>query len=328
MVHSIISAMEALWFDGRQLNLRTGLEVPRPKKGESLVRVRTAGICATDIEIMRGYMGFIGIPGHEFAGIVTGPDSSPFLGKRVTGEINLPCRKCGYCKKGLTNHCPKRSVLGILKKNGAFAEFLTLPDKNLHALPGSITDEEAVFIEPLAAAFEIMEQGAIKKAVRACVLGDGRLGLLVSLTLKLAGANIVTIGRHADKLKILRTNGIKTVLTDKPVKEKFDVVIDCTGSADAPAIALSLVRPKGTLVIKSTVAGTRRLDLNKIVIDEITVIGSRCGPFKPAINAIKDKKMNVTPLIYSVYSLKDGIKAFKRAGQKGALKVIVHLHTG
>ena len=318
--------MKALWYDGRQLNLRTGLDVPRPKKGESLVCVKTAGICATDLEITRGYMGFTGIPGHEFAGIVTGPHSSPFFGKRVTGEINLPCRKCGYCKQGLTNHCPKRSVLGILKKNGAFAEYVTLPDKNLHELPGSVTDEEAVFIEPLAAAFEIMDQVSIKKAARACVLGDGRLGLLVSLALKLSGANIVTIGRHADKLKILRTNGIKTVLTDKTVNEKFDVVIDCTGSAVASAIALSLVKPKGTLVIKSTVAGARSLDLNKIVIDEITVIGSRCGPFKPAINAIKDRKIDVTPLIDSVYPLKDGIKAFKRAGQKGALKVIVHLH--
>ncbi|MDH4228023.1 MAG: alcohol dehydrogenase catalytic domain-containing protein [Deltaproteobacteria bacterium] len=316
--------MQALYLDKNGLSLKTNLKRPAPRRGSSLVRVTLAGVCATDLELKKGYMGFNGIPGHEFVGAVEGPTSSPFLGKRVVGDINISCGKCGYCNTGFKNHCPNRSVLGILGRNGAFAEYLTLPNENLHIVPSNVTDEEAVFTEPLAAAFEITKQVKLSNNDSVAVLGDGKLGLLTALALNLTDARLTAIGKHPEKLKILNDAGIRTLTFGKrPITEKFDITVDCTGSKSGINAALSMTKPAGKVILKTTVAGERTVDLNKLVIDEITVIGSRCGPFDVALDALKKKRINVAPLIDSIYPLENGIAALKRAERKGVLKVLI-----
>ncbi len=316
--------MRAISFS-RRLRYSSDYPIPELEEGEALVKVSYAGICATDLEIIKGYMGFSGIPGHEFVGRVVACPDRKLLGKRVTGEINLSCGACGYCKVGLTNHCPERSVLGILKKDGAFADFLTLPVKNLHVVPDRVTDIEAVFIEPLAAAFEITRQVRIRREDRVCVLGDGRLGILAAQTLALNGCETVVVGRHREKLSILDGLGIKTALAGGRFGRDFDYVVDCTGSGKGLEAAMGLVKPRGTIILKTTVKGSTSLDLSAVVIDEITVMGSRCGPFGPAIKALKEGTAKVMPLVTKIVPIEEGIRAFKYAARKGALKVILRM---
>lgn len=315
--------MHAIVFDKR-CEYVTDLPTPKPKAGEALIRVSLAGVCATDLELVKGYMGFKGVLGHEFCGIVVEAADSKLVNKRVASEINIGCNRCAWCAKGGRNHCPQRTVLGILNKDGVFAEYVTLPLENLHILPDAISDEEAVFIEPLAAAFEIAQQIDVQ-GKDVCVLGDGRLGLLCGQALVLSGCSLTVIGRHPEKLAILERRGIKTRLDIEGIKKTFDVVVDCTGSDAGFNDALSLVRPRGTIILKTTVAHRHEINLNQLVIDEITVIGSRCGPFKPAIEALADKHVDVTSLIAKTFSIEDGVEALEYAGRKGVMKVLIKI---
>ena len=316
------------------LTLVSNQPSPSPKEGEALIRVTLAGICSTDLELVKGYMGFKGIPGHEFVGKVEESPDKTLKGKRVVGEININCALCALCKKGLKNHCKERTVLGILGSDGAFAEYLTLPLGNLHMVPDGVTDEEAVFTEPLAAAFEILEQLKLTPEQRVCVLGDGKLGLLVAQALGLVGCELTAVGRHEAKLAILGELGIETRLFDELSERDFDVVVDCTGSPSGFGMATDLARPRGTVVLKTTVAGRadggegmgsplQRNALNTVVINEQTVLGSRCGPFPRALAALSEKSGLVTPLIEETYPLDRGIEAFTHASKKGSLKVLL-----
>ena len=315
--------MRALFFDNR-LKL---IDFPKPlrKKNQALIKVHMAGICNTDLEIYKGYKGFKGIPGHEFVGRVECCDNEKLMYKRVVGEINYGCGECYYCKKGLKSHCKERRVLGILNHHGAFAEYLVLPEENLHIVPDGISDEEAVFVEPLAACFQIIEQLHIKPTERVIVLGDGKLGLLAAQVLDLAGCDILLVGKHSSHLSLIQKRGIKTSLADDIYDMKADVVVECTGSPKGFEMALGLTRPKGKIVLKSTLAEKREIDITSLVIDEITVIGSRCGPFLPAIRALEKKLIDVKPLIHETYSIIDGVKAFEKAAQKGVLKVLLSM---
>jgi threonine dehydrogenase-like Zn-dependent dehydrogenase len=315
--------MRALFFDRGRLYFRDDYPVPGPGAGEALIRVKRAGICNTDIEITKGYMGFKGIPGHEFAGVVVGCTKKSLVGKRVTGEINISCGVCSLCRNGLRTHCQNRSVLGIHNKDGAFAEYITLPIRNLHVLPDSVSDNEAVFIEPLAASFEIIKQVRIGTSHSVCVLGDGKLGLLAAQVLSLTNCRLVVAGKHRNKLLILKRRGIRTCKHYDLKDSRFDIIVECTGSPDGFNKALNLVRPRGTIVLKTTTAGRTEIDRNIIVINEINVTGSRCGPFAPAIKAIQENKIVLKPLISRVFPLRDGLNAFKYALKKGVLKVII-----
>lgn len=318
--------MKAIVFDN---TLSYTKDHPLPelnKANEALIRVRMAGICNTDLEIIKGYMGFKGIPGHEFVGTVEKVNERNGLltGKRVVGEINCVCGVCDYCTGGLSRHCPQRTTIGISGRDGAFAEYLTLPVENLHEVPDNISDEEAVFTEPLAAAFEITEQVYIKPTDRIIVLGDGKLGLLSALVLALTGAGITLAGNHEHKLAIAREAGIGSCLAkDLPMDRKYDVVVEATGTPAGLGKALELVRPRGTIALKSTVASTKEVDLNRIVIDEVTVLGSRCGPFEPALRALSDKTINVKPLISGIFPAGKALEAFRTAGRKNSLKVLI-----
>ncbi len=314
--------MRALVFDN-DLSYRTDYPVPIPAEDEALIRVTAVGICNTDLEITKGYMGFNGVPGHEFVGIVEECKKKDLEGTRVVGEINIGCGRCRYCRNSMRNHCTNRSVLGILNKDGAFAEYITLPVRNLHILPDSIPDEKAVFVEPLAAAFEITEQVDIKDSDMVCILGDGKLALLAAQVLALTGCKLIVFGKHKNKLSVLKNLGIETGIDLSPDERRFDIVIDCTGSLSGIVSALNIVRPRGTLIIKTTTAGRSKIDLNSVVINEITITGSRCGPFEPAIKSIESKTVDLTSLISDSFPLKDGIEAFKYASKPGVLKIIL-----
>ncbi len=314
--------MRAIVFDEA---LRFAGNHPEPicAQGEALVRVRCAGVCATDIEITKGYMGFKGILGHEFTGVVA--SDGALKGRRVAGEINVACRRCAICEKGLERHCPKRTVMGICGRDGAFADYVSLPESNLHPLPDSVSDREAVFVEPIAAAFEILEQVSIDKDTRVAVIGDGRLGLLIAQVMALTKCDLTVIGRHLEKLSILESMSIDTKVGCEGFGREFDVVIDAAGSNEGLGSALDIVVPKGTIVLKTTVAGNRAIDLNRVVIDEINLVGSRCGPFTPAIEALASRKVAVESLIDSVFKIEDGVRAIERASQKGVLKVLLEM---
>jgi threonine dehydrogenase-like Zn-dependent dehydrogenase len=318
--------MKALFFDGLMLHLVENYKAPTPRENEALIRVLVAGICGTDIEITKGYKGFKGVPGHEFVGIVEKANGrySNLAGKRVVGEINLGCGTCEYCVKGIEKHCRARSALGITDKDGVFAEYVTLPLRNLWEVPENVSDREAVFTEPLAAAFEVMEQMHLKPAANVLVLGDGKLGLLVALVLSQTGANITVAGRHEAKLDIARRHKIRTKKADELQKKKaYDVVVEATGSADGIDLALDVVKPLGTIVLKSTIAEGGKVNLTRAVIDEVTIIGSRCGPFPPALAALASGRIDVKPLVSAVYPFEDAQKAFERAREKDAVKVIL-----
>jgi threonine dehydrogenase-like Zn-dependent dehydrogenase len=314
--------MRAIVFNDK-LEFLTDYPVPERKKDEALVKVTRAGICNTDLEITKGYMGFRGIPGHEFVGIVEECNKKNTIGKRVVGEINLVCGACPYCTNHMQNHCPKRSVLGIVNKDGGFADYVTLPLRNLHFIPDSVSDDEAVFTEPLAAAFEIMEQVDIGPRDRVCVLGDGKLVLLVAQALSTTDCRLVIVGHHRENLSIMEEIGIRTRLSFSFDESGFDIVVDCTGSRFGIESAMKITKPGGKIVLKTTVAKKISLDLNNIVINELSLIGSRCGPFKPAIDAIKSRAVDLYPLISDTFLIDDGIRAFQVASGKGVLKVIL-----
>ena len=313
----------------KKLILRADIPVPIPQKEEALIKILLSGICNTDLEIIKGYMGFKGILGHEFVGVVEKCREKGWIGKRVTGEINIVCGKCIYCKTGLKTHCPQRKVLGILNKDGVFADYLTLPVKNLHVIPANIFDEEAVFVEPLAACYEVLEQVKINKSDVTIVLGDGKLGLLMAQVIRNTGCNLHLIGKHQEKLSVAKRLGIKTISIKETLKlEKFkfnkaDILIDCTGSPGGLDLAMKLAKPKGKIILKSTFASKSYLNLSPVVINEFSIIGSRCGPFKKAIDALENREIKISPLIYKIFPLNEGLKALKASGEKKALKVLI-----
>jgi len=314
--------MHALYWSGRELTFDLSYRAPRADERTAVVKVHLAGLCSTDLQIFKGYMSFRGIPGHEFVGAVNeGP--ADLVGKRVVGEINFGCGECDLCARDLSRHCPKRSVMGILNADGAFAEYVAVPIPNLHTVPDSVTDEEAVFTEPLAAAFEILAQVQFNPGDEVLVVGDGKLGNLCAQALRLTGAKITALGKHPEKLALIKKAGVRTVLLEDWKARSFDVVVEATGSATGLELALSAVRPRGALVLKSTIAGAHQLSLAPIVVHEITVIGSRCGVFTPALEALQEKTVSVTPLIEKLYTLRDGLNAVAHAARRGARKILL-----
>jgi threonine dehydrogenase-like Zn-dependent dehydrogenase len=297
---------------------------PDLAEGDTLVRVSQAGVCATDLEITRGYMNFRGILGHEFVGQVVQSPAKELVGKRVVGEINIACGRCDLCLSGLSNHCRDRSVLGIDAHNGAFADFLRLPAANLHIVPNSVEDEQAVFVEPLAAAFQVLKQIKLDGRKWVTVLGDGRLGLLVAQVLRNAGCPVRVIGRHFQKMRLCEKWSIRSRPLDEITpRHDQDVVVDCTGSAGGFEMAMQMVRPRGTIVLKSTAAAGKSLNLAPLVIDEIEVVGSRCGPFREAIAALASNSVDVTSLIFRRMKIEQGVEAMELAARPGVLKVLL-----
>jgi len=309
--------MKALVFNSR-LELNCNHPMPRVPEDETLVRVLRAGICNTDLEITRGYMGYRGILGHEFVGIA---ESGAMKNRRVVGEINAADGTCPTCLRGDPTHCPNRTTLGIVGRDGALAEFLALPTRNLHPVPDSITDAQAVFVEPLAAACEITERIHIKPTDRVCVIGDGKLGLLCSQVLNLTGCDLLAVGRHSEKLAMLQKRGIATTTDADSLRGQFDVVVDCAGHVSGFDLARKLLRPRGTLVLKSTFHGGQEMPFAPIVIDEISIIGSRCGPFEPALRLLEKKLVDVDAMLSAEYPIEEGLSAFERAAAPGVLKV-------
>jgi threonine dehydrogenase-like Zn-dependent dehydrogenase len=312
--------MRALTFH-RQLSYRRDYLDPTPVAGESIVRVTLAGICGTDLEIVRGYMGFEGVPGHEFVGRVVETSNPPLAGRRVVGEINAACGRCALCIEGLGRHCPNRTVLGILGRDGAFAELLRLPDENLIPVPDSIADELALFTEPAAAAYEIFEQLHLARNKTVVVLGDGRLGALVALALKGEAYAPLVAGHHGDKLARLAALGLATA-DEHRLSDRFEVVIDCTGHSAGFPRALELVRPRGTIILKSTAAAGAELNLAPAVINEITVVGSRCGRFAPALAAFESGKLDPRALIDATFALDEAEAAFAAARRPPNFKIL------
>lgn len=311
--------MHGVFLDPRGLQFRTDLPAPQPAPGEVLIDVLRAGLCETDRQLVRGYMGFAGILGHEFVGIAR---SGRHTGRRVVGEINCSCHACPTCRSGLPTHCPQRTVLGILGRNGAFAEQVALPELNLHLVPDNVSTDAAVFVEPLAAAFQILEQVEIA-GQRVIVLGDGRLGQLCAQVLARVTTRLTVIGKHPEKLAILHSRGIESRLRDNVTPDhKADVVVDCTGSASGIEDAFQWLRPRGTLVMKTTVAGRPNLALAPIVIDEFHVVGSRCGPFTPAIAALSLGVIDVQPLIQARFPLRDALAGFRLIEERPVMKVL------
>lgn len=316
--------MQAIWLENNQLQIKTDLPIPEPIPGEALVRVLRAGICNTDLELLKGYYPYTGILGHEFVGIVEkGPEN--LINQRVVGEINAACGKCYYCLNKIPTHCENRSVLGIVNRNGAFAEYLTLPNQNLHIVPDNISTDAATFTEPIAAALEIQEQINITPDRRVLVVGDGKLGQLVAQTLALTGCNLLVIGRHRDKLANLEARGIKTGLVEAVTDKTFDIAVECTGNSSGFTIARNALRPRGILVLKSTYSANLNIDISAIVVDEITLIGSRCGPFAKALALLSQNAVDVNNLICDRYPLTAGLAAFARAKERGAMKVLLEI---
>ncbi|HEV7644312.1 MAG TPA: alcohol dehydrogenase catalytic domain-containing protein [Pyrinomonadaceae bacterium] len=321
--------MKALRFENNKLSLA---DVAEPRaENEALVRVTMSGICNTDLEIVRGYAGFSGTIGHEFVGVVERADDAPHLvGKRVVGEINAGCGKCALCLAGDPRHCPDRTVLGIVGRDGAHAEFLNLPARNLLEVPAGVTDEQAVFTEPLAAAFGITEQLKPMTEDRIAVIGDGKLGILCAQALAIVNPNVTLIGKHKEKLKLVEDRGIESLLLPETEKIKrgfgvpgFDVVVEASGSESGFALALDLLRPRGKLVLKSTFHGESKWPAWRVVVDEITIIGSRCGRFAPALELLRNGQVDVKSLISEEFSLSSGLGAMNRAAEKDVMKVLL-----
>lgn len=320
--------MRALIFDSplggqARLRLARNLAIPNPPPGEVRIQTVLAGICNTDLEVVRGYHGFEGVLGHEFVGVVDQAEDPTWVGRRVVGEISASCRVCPTCRAGRYTHCPTRTTLGILNRDGVLADHFCLPVPNLHILPEDLPDEAAVFTEPLAAACQVLEQVHLLPTDRVLVLGDGKLGLLVTQVVSLIGCDLTAIGRHPEKLGILSARGIATQLDDDSIEGNADVVIECTGQPAGFRRARELVRPRGTLVLKSTYHGLVEADLTELVVDEIQVVGSRCGPFAAAIRLLKQGLVDVLPLIEAEYPLDEALAAVEHARRRGALKVLV-----
>lgn len=317
--------MKAVVFDN-ELKLDNNYAKPVPKTGEALVKVSLAGICNTDYEITKGYMGYKGVLGHEFVGVVEEVNATDksLVGKRVVGEINCGCGNCEWCHQGLERHCFNRQTLGIWQKDGCFAEYVAMPLDTLVVVPDNVSDEQAVFVEPLAAGLEILEQLHIQPIQKVVVLGDGKLGLTTALALNASNVDVVLVGKHQNKIDIAAKQGVKTkLLTDLEIKKEWDFVVEATGSISGFEMALNLTKPRGTLVLKSTVAASKEFNLAPIVIDEIRVQGSRCGRFAPAMRLLESEKVDFSPLISDVYSLDSALEAFEKNKEKDTLKILL-----
>jgi threonine dehydrogenase-like Zn-dependent dehydrogenase len=316
--------MRALWLENRTLTLREDAPLPAPPAGEALVRVRLAGVCDTDLELVRGYYPYAGVPGHEFVGVVEEARGAPeWNGRRVVGEINAVCGSCETCRAGRRTHCERRTVLGIAGRDGAFATHLRLPVENLHPVPDAVPDDVAVFTEPTAAALEVQVQVRIGPGDRVVVIGAGKLGNLVAQTLAPTGCDLLAVGRSPRPLALLASRGIRTgTASDLPAR-RADVVVECTGNPEGLELARRALRPRGTIVLKSTYEGRATLDMAPFVVDEITLVGSRCGPFAPALALLAQGTVDPRPLIEARYALAEGFRAFEHAARPGVLKVLV-----
>ncbi len=317
--------MKALVFE-EKLALQD-VPVPNPLPDEALVKVRMAGICKTDVEIVKGYMDFHGVPGHEFVGTVERSSDPKQIGLRVVGEINAGCRECSLCRKGLERHCPHRTVLGILGRDGAMAEYLTLPASNLLPVPPSLPDEKAVFSEPLAAALEILEQVKIQPADRVAVIGDGKLGLLICMVLRLTGCDLVLVGKHPEKMKLFTDMKGLTISLDEfcARDDRFDVMVEASGNQSGWDLAVSRVKPRGVIVLKSTYHGSLNFNPAPLVIDEITVVGSRCGQFAPALRLMESGLVDPTPLISGIFPMDRAEDAFRESQEPGNFKILLKM---
>lgn len=324
--------MKAIVFDN-VLKLDINYKKPEPKAGEALIKVSLAGICNTDYEITKGYMGYVGVLGHEFVGVVeevnsSNPENLKWVGKRVVAEISYGCgdSSCQWCAKKNYRHCPNRHTLGIVNKDGCFAEYMTMPVNVLFEVPDNVPDEQAVFVEPLAAACEISEQLHIEPMQKVLVLGDGKLGLTTALALHVQNLDVTLVGKHQNKLDIAKAQGVKTqLLQDLNIENIYDVVVEATGTAGGFETSMALTKPKGTLVLKSTVATGKELNLAPIVINEITVLGSRCGQFPPALRLLKNNRINFKPFISKIYSIDDAIEAFEANKAKDTIKILIKM---
>jgi threonine dehydrogenase-like Zn-dependent dehydrogenase len=320
-------SMKAVLFDG-SLSLVNDYPVPLPAEGEVRVRVLLAGICETDLAILRGYADFRGVPGHEFVGVVDRADDPRFVGRRIVGDINLTCGECPACLAGRPTHCHRRTTLGIRQHDGILAEYVTLPVRNVHFVPDNVPDEVAVFAEPTAAACRILEQVHIEPTDRLIVLGDGKIGLLIAQVLAVTGCHVTVVGRHAAHLALLASRGIETALEGQYLAGAdplvgADIVVECTGQPDGFHAAYRLVRAGGTLVLKSTYPGPFPIDLVHTVVDEVRIIGSRCGPMEPALRLLERHLIDVECLVEAIYPLDDALAAYEHAARRGALKVLV-----
>ncbi|MBN1658764.1 MAG: alcohol dehydrogenase catalytic domain-containing protein [Anaerolineae bacterium] len=325
--------MKAVLFHGR-LSLVNDYPVPVPAEGEVRVRVLLAGICETDLAVVRGYAGFHGVPGHEFVGVVDRADDPQLVGRRIVGDINLTCGECPACLAGRLTHCLQRTTLGIRHHDGVLAEYVALPVRNLHFVPDGVPDEDAVFAEPMAAACRILEQVHIQPTDRLIVLGDGKIGLLIAQVLAVTGCHVTVVGRHAAHLELLASRGIETALegqfpaeanapAEAGVLAGADIVVDCTGQPEGFQTAYQLVRAGGTLVLKSTYPGPFPIDLVHTVVDEVRIIGSRCGPMEPALRLLERRLIDVKSLVEAIYPLDEALAAYEHAARRGTLKILV-----
>jgi len=322
--------MRALWLENNKISLR---DLPQPRKPEeALIKTRKAGICSTDLELVKGYYPYTGVLGHEFVGEVISLTPSPSpqgrgemvrVGDRVVGDINVVCNQCEQCLNGRPTHCENRTVLGIINRDGTFAEYTTLPLANLHRVPASVPDEMAVFTEPLAAALEIQEQINIKPNDRVLLIGAGRLGQLIAQTLALTGCDLRVVARHTRQQELLKARGIRIISEEEIKPWRWDIVVEATGSASGFSLARQAIRPRGALVLKSTYKGEMNVNFSSVVVDEVNIIGSRCGPFEPALRLMESNQVDPTVLIDAEFSLGDALKAFERAAEPGTLKVLV-----
>jgi threonine dehydrogenase-like Zn-dependent dehydrogenase len=313
--------MNALWLEDNKISIR---EIPQPRKpDETLIKIRKAGICSTDLELVKGYYPYTGVIGHEFVGDVIEAEDPSWIGQRVVGEINVTCNQCEQCLNGRPTHCEHRTVLGIVNRDGTFAEYTQLPIANLHRVPVSVPDEMAVFTEPLAAALELQDQVQIKPTDRVLLVGAGRLGQLIAQSLALTGCNLRVVARHARQQELLKARGIKIISEQDIQPWRWDIVVEATGSPSGFALARKAIRPRGTMVLKSTYKGDMSVNFSSIVVDEIQLVGSRCGPFEPALRLMESRQVDPSVLIADEFKLSDALKAFERAAEAGVLKVLV-----
>ncbi len=316
--------MRGLWLENQTVSYRQDLPKPAVAPGFARIRTLQAGVCATDLEMARGYYPFTGVPGHEFVGqVVEAPLNETWVGKRVVGEINLTCGRCTACRAGREHHCENRTTLGIFDKDGVFAEFFTLPVKNLHVVPENVSDDQAVFTEPLAAALEIQEQIQVQPGMRVLVVGAGRLGMLIAQTLRLTGCDLQVVVRREAPAEMLAGMGIESIFVKDVAENSADLVVEVTGAPGGFELSRKAVRPLGTLVLKSTFADKVTMDLSRLVVDEVTLVGSRCGPFAPALRLLAAGLVDPTPMIAARYPLEAGLAAFEKAGEHGVLKVLI-----
>jgi threonine dehydrogenase-like Zn-dependent dehydrogenase len=315
--------MKAVWLENNKISLRDIHQPDQPN--EALIKIHKAGICSTDLELVKGYYPYTGILGHEFVGeVVDAPDAS-WIGQRVVGDINAVCGKCEACLNGRPTHCENRTVLGIVNRDGVFAEYTSLPLENLHRVPDSVPDEMAVFTEPLAAALEIQQQIQIRPTDRVLLVGAGRLGQLIAQTLALTGCDLRVVARHSHQQEILSARNIGSITEENIQPKKWDIVVEATGSSDGFNLARRAIRPRGTMVLKSTYKGDMNVNFSSIVVDEINLIGSRCGPFEPALRLLEKREVDPRVLISDQYKLQDALKAFEKAAQPGVLKVLLEI---